>query len=108
LDVFAQTRALGTTMRFVTHPLFALGLCVFPPALGSSVRPAPIEVGVHATTPSPRRLDDSERAVLAAASARATHLSTQRAGDIDFHLSGRDLRVIAIAVVVTILIIVIV
>ncbi|MCE9594251.1 MAG: hypothetical protein K8S98_08655 [Planctomycetes bacterium] len=93
-------------MRFVTHPLFALGLCVFPPAIVSTAH-APLARSIEHSTATPRasRLDDAERAALISASARSTPLGAQRAGDVDFHLSDRDIRIVAIAVVVTILII---
>lgn len=93
-------------MRFLTHSIFALGLCIVPPAFAATMH-APRAHSIEHSTATPRasRLDRSERAVLMAASARSTPLRAQRAGDVDFHLSDRDVRIVAIAVVVTILII---
>ncbi|MBI5431295.1 MAG: hypothetical protein HZA52_00510 [Planctomycetes bacterium] len=99
-------------MRIVTPTLLAptllaLGLCTFAPGLAvhGSV-PAP-RTTVHETVPRALALEDSERSALRAASLCAPELGRARAGDVSLHLSDRDLRVIAVAVVITLLIVVI-
>ena len=94
-------------MRIVTPTLLALGLCATSPVLAvHSPTPTP-RTAVHATAPRALSLDASERSALRAASLRSPELGRARAGDFSLHLSDRDVRIIAVAVVITLLIVVI-
>lgn len=99
-------------MRFVASSLVTLGLCTLPftvaahaakPPLAPPPAP-PLERTLAA--PTPAALDHVERAALRAATAARRDLGSRRAGDLDLRISDHDLRVIVIAVVVTLLIVV--
>ncbi|MCK6449131.1 MAG: hypothetical protein L6Q99_22270 [Planctomycetes bacterium] len=92
-------------MRYVVSALFALGLCALPFTAAAHAAKPPVERTLAA--PAPVGLDHAERDALRTASAAHRDLGARRAGDFNLHLSDRDLRVIAIAVVITLLIIVI-
>lgn len=92
-------------MRYVVSALVALGLCVLPFTVAAHAAKPPVERSLAA--PAPVGLDQVERAALRNASVMRRDLGSRRAGDVNLHLSDRDIRVIAIAVVITLLIVVI-
>jgi hypothetical protein len=91
-------------MRTVTPFLFALGLCVLPPALAASSA-ATARVERHALAPAKLGLESTERAALRAASRSTPELGAARAGDFSLHLSDHDLTVIAVTAVVVLILI---